>query len=325
MIFAEKVMLQRKKNGWSQEELAEKMGVSRQAVGKWETSQSVPDLAKILQLAELFGVTTDYLLKDDMEEEEFAEGAESTPSRRVTLAEANEYLALRVRAAKRIAIGVLLCILSPIALILLTGMAGCGIMALNLNIISAIGVVTLLLLVATAVLLFVRTGFENAPYEFLDKESFETEYGVAGMVKEKQKAFHDTYVRYNYIGVCLCVLSPAPLLLGSFTEKEMFVLFMLALTLIAVAIGVMFFVLAGVRWGSFQRLLCEGDFTKEKKAEEKRHEAISTVYWLIATAGYLLWSFLSNDWDITWVVWPIAGILFPIALIIYDAVTKKKS
>ena len=64
MILADKIMNERKRNGWSQEELAEKLGVSRQSVSKWESAQSVPDLNRILQLADIFGVTTDYLLKE---------------------------------------------------------------------------------------------------------------------------------------------------------------------------------------------------------------------------------------------------------------------
>ena len=70
MIFADKLMDLRKKNGWSQEELAEKLNVSRQAVSKWESAQSVPDMNRIIQLSELFGVSTDYLLKDEMEQAE---------------------------------------------------------------------------------------------------------------------------------------------------------------------------------------------------------------------------------------------------------------
>lgn len=70
MILADKIIRLRKKNGWSQEELADKMNVSRQAVSKWESSQTIPDLDKILQLSTLFGVTTDYLLKDEIEDEE---------------------------------------------------------------------------------------------------------------------------------------------------------------------------------------------------------------------------------------------------------------
>lgn len=68
MILAEKIMQLRKKNGWSQEELAEQLNVSRQSVSKWESAQSIPDLNKILAMSELFGVSTDYLLKDDAEE-----------------------------------------------------------------------------------------------------------------------------------------------------------------------------------------------------------------------------------------------------------------
>ena len=62
MILAEKISEERKKNGWSQEELAEKLSVSRQSVSKWESGQSVPDLNRILEMARIFGVTTDYLL-----------------------------------------------------------------------------------------------------------------------------------------------------------------------------------------------------------------------------------------------------------------------
>ena len=91
MIFADKLIKLRKKNGWSQEELADKMNVSRQAVSKWESAQSVPDLEKILQLGNLFGVTTDYLLKDEIEDEEFADSTEPI-MKRLSLADANEYL-----------------------------------------------------------------------------------------------------------------------------------------------------------------------------------------------------------------------------------------
>ncbi|HBH93885.1 MAG TPA: XRE family transcriptional regulator, partial [Bacteroides sp.] len=73
MILADKIINLRKKNGWSQEELAERLGVSRQSVSKYEGAQSVPDLDKILKLSEIFGVTTDYLIKDDIEEEQYSE------------------------------------------------------------------------------------------------------------------------------------------------------------------------------------------------------------------------------------------------------------
>ncbi|MCD8051952.1 MAG: helix-turn-helix domain-containing protein [Clostridiales bacterium] len=63
MNIADRIQQLRKANGISQEELADRVGVSRQAVSKWESEQSVPDLNKIILLSDYFGVTTDYLLK----------------------------------------------------------------------------------------------------------------------------------------------------------------------------------------------------------------------------------------------------------------------
>lgn len=73
MTFSDKLIALRKKAGWSQEELAERLNVSRQAVSKWESAQSMPDIDKILQLSSLFSVTTDCLLKDTQAEPEYTE------------------------------------------------------------------------------------------------------------------------------------------------------------------------------------------------------------------------------------------------------------
>ena len=120
MILADKIIRLRKKNGWSQEELADKMNVSRQAVSKWESAQSIPDLEKILQLGTLFGVTTDYLLKDDIEDEEFTNESSDAAVKKINIEEANIYIEQRKKASWRIALATFLCILSPITLIVLS-------------------------------------------------------------------------------------------------------------------------------------------------------------------------------------------------------------
>ena len=65
MPLADKIIELRKKQGWSQIDLADRLDVSRQSVSKWEMAQAVPELDKIIKMSELFAVTTDYLLKDD--------------------------------------------------------------------------------------------------------------------------------------------------------------------------------------------------------------------------------------------------------------------
>ena len=88
MILADKIITLRKKAGWSQDELAQQLNVSRQSVSKWEGAQSMPDMERIVQLSRLFGVTTDYLLKDELEAEEYSPADNESALRRVTMEEA---------------------------------------------------------------------------------------------------------------------------------------------------------------------------------------------------------------------------------------------
>ena len=64
MVFSEKLQILRKNKGLTQEELAEKLGVSRQAVAKWESSLVYPDIYNLIQISNLMNVSVDYLVKD---------------------------------------------------------------------------------------------------------------------------------------------------------------------------------------------------------------------------------------------------------------------
>ena len=131
MILADKIINLRKREGWSQEELADRLGVSRQSISKWEGAQSIPDMKKILAMADLFGVSTDYLLRDELEEPDgdgpVEEPAAGSPAHKVSLEEAQAYIAARLEAGPRSALGVALCILSPILLIAISGMVEAGV------------------------------------------------------------------------------------------------------------------------------------------------------------------------------------------------------
>lgn len=323
MILADKIARLRKKNGWSQEELAEKMNVSRQAVSKWESAQTVPDLEKILMLGNLFGVTTDYLLKDEMENEEFSAGEEITV-RRLTLAEANEYLALRKTASVRMAAATFLCILSVIPLLILGAMAEIPSYGISENAASAAGLIVLFLFIAAAVAAFLSCSFKNAPYAFLDKEPFDTEYGVTGMVSERQRQYKNTHMRCNMIGTMLCILSPVPIFVGMAVGSDFAMILAVCATLFLAGIGAVFFVVAGVRWASMQKILQSGDYSPAEKKRNKHEEALSAAYWTLATAVYLAWSFTTGNWKDTWIVWPVAGVLFAAVLNLYRLFTKNR-
>ncbi len=70
MKFHEKLIKLRKSKGLSQEELAEMLDVSRQAISRWELESTLPDVPNLLKISEIFGVSTDYLVHDDYESDE---------------------------------------------------------------------------------------------------------------------------------------------------------------------------------------------------------------------------------------------------------------
>lgn len=267
MILADKIIRLRKKNGWSQEELADKMNVSRQAVSKWESAQTIPDLEKVLQLGTLFGVTTDYLLKDEIEDEEFTDDSSKHTIKRISIDEANTYLEQRKRASWRIALATFLCILSPITIMVLSILSELPNPIITETTAGSVGLTVLFALVLCAVPIYIYCGFKNQPYAFLDKNiPFEPEFGVKGLVTEKKTAFRPTYIAYNIIATCVCIFSVVPLVILSFTGNEALVAVALALLMIIVGIGVGMFIVVGTQNASMQKLLKEGEFTdKEKK------------------------------------------------------------
>lgn len=326
MILADKIIMLRKKNGWSQEELAQKLNVTRQSVSKWEGAQSVPDLNKILQMSEIFGVSTDYLLKDDIETEEHIKDSEPSAIRKVSLEEANDFLEVKEKTSKSIAFATFLCIISPFCLLLLGAATELKNPPISENAAGAIGIIALLVIVTIAAAIFIISGMKTKPYEFLDGEDIETDYGVSGMVQERRKQYQNTYMMCNVIGTCVCILSPIPLLAGAFLtgENVFYIMMTLCATMLLAAIGVQFFIIAGIKWASFEKLLQEGDYTKDKKEKNSTMEAVSGIYWIVTTAAFLAYSFITNDWEHSWIIWPVAGVLYAAVATVVQLVTRKK-
>ena len=331
MILADKIINLRKKNGWSQEELAEKLGVTRQSISKYEGAQSIPDLDKILKLSEIFGVTTDYLIKDELEEEEYApslmqenESESDRSVHKVTMEMANEYLQIIDWTAGKTAFATMLCILSPIVLLMLGAMSEMPDYHISENAAAGIGICVLIVLIAIAVTIFILCGMKTKKYEFMEKEDIETAYGVSGMVKEKRDAYHSMYVTQLVIGIACCICSVIPLF-GTLavSESDFYMVSAVCMLLTLVAIGTYFIVRSAAKMNAMNQLLEEEDYTRQKKHENKKMSGPVMVYWLIATAIYLAWSFTTNDWDRTWIIWPVVGVLFPALYAIVNGIRKK--
>lgn len=313
MILAEKIALLRRQKGWSQEELANQLNVSRQAVSKWEGGASIPDLDKILKLSALFEVTTDYLLKEKLEQPDAAvpvpqEEWNTEPCRTVSLKEANEYLDTVQAVRGKMAAGVGLCILSPIPLLLLGGWAG-G--TPREDQMAGLGVVLLLVLVALGLLLILPAAFRLEKFEYLEKEELDLAYGVAGIVERQKQAYAPAYRRSMTQGTVFCVLAVVPLLASAtLGASDLWVLVTVGVLLAIVAGAVQLFIRAGMTQGSFDKLLQTGEYTLREKWTNRRVGWFAGAYWCLVTAVYLGVSFRYDNWEESWQIWAVAGLVF---------------
>ena len=326
MKLGDKIIYLRRKAGWSQEELSEKLDVSRQSISKWESGQATPDVERIIELSNIFGVSTDYLLKDTsdggeplstLNEEDVAD---ITPSYdpKIKKEEIDGFLDYRKKHALPVAIGAMLCVLSPIPLIFLlcvSIMDGIG------NTEALIfGISAIVFCVAIAVGLFVSYSVKGGAMEFISEGKFFADQSTKEYVRETKEAFRSGYARFNLIGVILCIIAALPVVLTSLIYEEA-TLFGVCATLAIVAVAVFLFVKVGMVWGAYQALLKEGDYAPKNKAIE----TFSTVYWCITVAIYLLWSIISGSWGISWIVWPVSALLFgAISTVLEDRTKNKK-
>ena len=315
MILAEKIVRLRKQVGWSQEELAEKVNVSRQSVSKWEAANSIPDLNKIIRLAELFEVSTDYLLKDEIEVSDSVEGTSEGIAIQVSLEQAMKYVDNKVKGSRLIAKGVFLCVGSAIPLITLLAMEKSNQLAISSGLAAAIGVVLILVMISIGVSFFIRTNqFENE-VETIDHEEFELAYGVHSAFKEKLQKYRSTYNLKLSISIGLFIFSFVPLMFGSMLfGGSQVTLLMLNVLLLMIAVGVFILIPVSAQYEAYNSILREGNFGSVKSRRARRAEKLAAFYWPLLVAFYLGWSLWSMNWGITWIVWPVGAILF-VALI----------
>ena len=279
-MLSDKIARLRRDKGWSQEELAERLDVSRQSVSKWESGVSQPDVDRVLAMSRLFGVSTDYLLKDGPEPaprltEIEAEIARRTAAPRqakpgdvrvLTDAEVNLYLENRRQCAPIIARGVALCVACAAPLVALLGQSrGGGWFRIGGNLATAVGVAALLAMIAVAVGLFISAGMRMSKYGYVNRLLFVLSRELRDMVEQQKRAFRIEFNQSLTLGVGLCVLSAAPLCVPAIMGKgERAVLLGTAALLVMIALGVFLFVRDGMILSSFTHLLQRAEHGQRK-------------------------------------------------------------
>lgn len=323
MSLSEKIVSLRRARGWSQEDLAEQLGVSRQSVSKWESAASVPELDKIIQLARIFDVTTDELLLDvSPESAALPSIPESDRLRRVTLQEGKSYVALTGSIARRFALAVAACVFSPTPLILMGGLSEYR-GTLSEGLAGGVGVSVLLLIVAAAVAVFITDGIKLSRYEYISKEPFLADPDLIRWAQTEKDSMTPAFTRGLVIGVTLCILGVIPLiLLGYLGEENFYLVVSVDVLLWLVAVAVYLFVSGGMRYGCFTQLLQQEDYTPARKRTDQK---IGGAYWCVVTAAYLAVSFLTGRWDRTWIIWACAGVLYGAIYAIVSASSRSDS
>lgn len=330
MILADKIVQLRRQNGWSQEELAHRLDVSRQAVSKWESGNSIPELDKILNMSRIFHVTTDYLLKDELEQPESVRSTSPDtdalpvrePVRTLSLDAANTYLELVRQTRGKIAFSVSLFILCPIPLLLLGGWAD-G--TPKEDFAAGIGVAILLVIVAVGLIFLLPAAFLLEKFEYLEKEDIALGYGIAGILERQKDDYAPIFRKSITLGVVLCVMAVVPLMLTTaFQPSDRWMIVSVSLLLAMVALAVQLFIRAGMVQDSFNKLLQLEDYTTHEKMLNRKIGWFAGAYWCVVTAVYLGVSLWKDSWKTSWIIWVVAGLLFAALSIALRAWAERK-
>ena len=316
MILADKIVQLRRQNGWSQEELAHRLDVSRQAVSKWESGSSIPELDKILNMSRIFHVTTDYLLKDELEQPESVRSTSPDtdalpvrePVRTLSLDEANTYLELVRQTRGKIAFSVSLFVLCPIPLLLLGGWAD-G--TPKEDFAAGIGVAVLLVIVAVGLIFLLPAAFLLEKFEYLEKEDIVLGYGIVGILERQKDDYAPIFRKSITRGVVLCVMAVVPLMLTTaFQPSDRWMIVSVSLLLAMVAFAVQLFIRAGMVQDSFNKLLQLEDYTTYEKMLNRKIGWFAGAYWCVVTSMYLGVSLWKDSWKTSWILWVVAGLIF---------------
>ena len=293
MNFGTNLTNARKAKGLSQEELAEMLCVSRQTIYKWEAGITYPDVDKLCDIARCLGVSTAYLLGEDIREADpvFSVCEIAEEKKDVGISDK----ASAVRHFKGFANVIGLCTMAILfAVSIFVGVGGLGGDGAALW-----GLIPFLAIIFGAVIGFVIAGIrhdqylqENAVAPFFDQD--------------KKKREQRTFTAKIVTGLSLIFLGVLFVILGGVLNSDFLSVVAVVALLALIGVACYFFITAGILY----------DFYMGEKSPRKHHdksselaEGICGAIMMIATAVFLLLGFVWNLWHPGWVAFPIGGLL----------------
>ena len=243
------------------------------------------------------------------EVEETRTGESELPRRLITMEDAMAFLANRGKKSLFRALGVMLCIISVAWTVMFAGT----------NAIT--GVMLMFICIAAGVGAIVYSNFVDSDWKFMRNELCRIEMATASAVKERRRGFEPVRALCTTLGVILCIICWIPNLLVGRME-----LFAPALMFLLVGIGVFLIVYAAQVNSGFEQILqlndvyrvggtYEANSTGPVRYKNKTAETIVAIYWPVVTCTYLIVSFLTFHWELTWIIWPIAAVLHRVVVI----------
>lgn len=287
MEFHEKLRTVRKEHGMSQEDLAEQLGVSRQAVSKWESEQGFPETEKLLQISTLFSVSLDYLLKEDS-----AAPAKEEPGFYASRETVEGFLLAKRQGALRIAIGVAIIILS-IVFVFLPG--------------ENRGNILFLLGAAVGVGVIVSQAFRPKRYTELETQPLLFD---SAFIREFRNAYAARRKRCGYLivaGIALVLISCVAVMMfdnlpEASEERAM------AILPIFWAAATFLFITAGSALNAGGIIANNGEHQKELE-NDKRNGWVWGSIMPLAAMAFLALGLIWNAWHPGWLVFPVAAMI----------------
>lgn len=294
MEFCQKLQKMRKEKGMSQEELAAQLGVSRQAVSKWESGQGYPEMQKLLMIGNLFSVSMDYLLKDEpIGEGEPADGESGYYASRETV---EGFLIFRKRKGLRIAAGVAVCILSAVFPSIIEADWSAALMFLT----AMVGVAVL-----------VSCPFMPNAYEPMTQQPLVFDSAFLNEFKMRYANIRKTCGGFIIAGISLCILALVTQIAADEVQAFLNAGMQLVLSglfpvLVAAGVACIIYGCSGI---NAAQLVAENPKYISEMADDRKYGWIWGVFMPLAAMVFLFLGFKYNNWHPAWLVFPVAAIL----------------